>query len=422
MLIVKIIFEYTYMQQVIINFYLFSIGLQEHRIMTQRGGKRKSLFSVPTANPNLLLEPISADPKSSNFTSFRVLNRETNQPIATFRTNDIVQMRNFMASFGHTGETIFSKQTDASEIPVEATHGLWDVIHPSEDELVQRQKDYDKGPREERAMTISRTTDAPPSYTETMQQLPLGFYFPAELNLPVEKSQVSYPGQAIPMFDPNATLPKVYRRPWHDNFKPPHGPPIFCPISIGYGAEVGLEDGQQALWNPTGKFYFFLDHLMKITFFDDPRPPIEPRPIVEKQKHAYGDRRRESSLPVTCRDVQVIEVTAQRALKKPHGFTLYACGVPGQRGIDGSTGYTGASGSFGICGGGFGSSGGRGGDGFPGGPGAIGTRGADATEASDMILTLWGTPDELHTAGTCEVVAQLGGVRCEEVLPAGWHV
>ena len=219
---------------------IFFIGPQEHKIITQKEGRQKPFFSIPTTNPNVLLEPISTDPKSSDFTSFRLLKRGTSKTIGTFRTNDIVQMRNFMASLGHTGETVFSKQVDSSEIPVESTHGLWDVIHPSEDELVQRQKEYDKGPTEERTMTISQTTDAPPSYAETMQQLPLEFYFPVDLNVSVENCQVTYPGQPIPMFDQNAIFSQAYRRPWHDNFKPPHGPPIFSPISIGYGAEVGL--------------------------------------------------------------------------------------------------------------------------------------------------------------------------------------
>ena len=402
---------------------MFSVGPQEHRVIAldDNSGKRQTLFSVPTANPNLTVEPLSTDPKSSSYTCFRVLNQANNKPIGIFQGNDIVQMRRFMASLGHKGDGLFSKQTEFSEIPVEATHGLWDVIHPSEDELMLRQKDYDLGSREERSETISRTADAPPTYTETMQQLPIGFYFPDDLNITVEKPQFVYPGQAIPKFDPSAALPKAYRRPWHDTFRPPHGPPIFSPISIGYGAEIGLNDGIQALWDPIGKFYFFLDHINKVTFFEDPRPAAIPKPIVEKQQHLYGDRRREASIPATCRDSNVIEHTSIRALSKPHGFTVFACGVNGQRGIDGTRGSQGISGTSGFSGGGCGGSGSRGGDGFPGGPGSNGTRGADATEASDVILNVWGNPDELHTSGTCEVTALLGGVQCEEVLFVNSH-
>ena len=372
---------------------------------------------MPTRNPNITLEPLSTNASDSKYTSFRVINRDNNQPLGVFKADDIVQMRKFMASLGHKSEGLFTKQDQSSEIAVEATHGLWDVIHPSEDELATRQKDYELGPRKERNETISRSADAPPTYMETMEQLPIGFYFPSELKVAFDKPEFSYPGQAIPMFDPNATLPKAYRRPWHDSYRPPHGPPTFSPISIGYGAEVGLNDGVQALWNPTGRFYFFLDHINRVTFFDDPRPAIVPRPIVEKQQHLYGDRRRETILPPSvCRDLQVIDHTSLRARSKPHGHTLFACGVNGQRSSDGSTGQTGSSGSSGFSGGCSGSPGGRGSDGLPGGPGSNATRATDATEASDVILNIWGTPDELRTSGTCDMTANLGGVRCEEVL------
>ena len=328
-------------------------------------------------------------------------------------------MRSFMASFGYTGENVFTKMSDSSEIPIEATHGLWDVIHPSEDELVQRQIAYDKGQfkNETNNEDISRPVDAPPTYADTMQQLPLGFYFPSDMNLPIEsKPEFAYPGQAIPIFDPNATLPKAYRRPWHDTFRPPYGPPVISPISIGYGAEVGLKDGQQALWDPLSRYYFFLDHIERVTFFDDPRPPPEPRPVVAKQQHVYGHRRREAAMPDVCRDLQVVEHASRRALSKPHGLVVQCCGVHGHKGQDGAHGSVGASGHSGFDGGGCGFPGGQGGDGLPGGPGANGLRGEDATEASDIIMTIYGNNEELHVSGTCQFAAYLGGDKCEEVV------
>ena len=45
-------------------------------------------------------------------------------------------MSKFMASLGGKGPGLFTRKTDTGEVPIEATHGLWDVIHPSEDELV----------------------------------------------------------------------------------------------------------------------------------------------------------------------------------------------------------------------------------------------------------------------------------------------
>jgi len=202
------------------------------------------------------------------------------------------------------------------------------------------------------------------------------------------RAELPFPGVAIPMYDPSAPPLKSLRRPWHDTFRPPHGPPVFFPVSIGYGAEVGLEAGLQALWDPNGKTYFFLDHIRQVTFYEDPRPPLEPPPIVQKQQHAYGDRRRQGSLPNACSDASVIEFTAKRAHSKPHGFTLYACGVHGQHGADGVTGSTGFTGSAGHSGSVYGGSGGTGGDGGPGGPGSDAMRGADATEASDVVINI----------------------------------
>ena len=325
-----------------------------------------------------------------------------------------------MASLGGTGTGLFTKQTDSGDIPIEATHGLWDVLHPSEDELYQQQQVYDTQGGKVGDTTFTRPVDAPPTYADTIQQLPYGFYFPKDtgVNLPANvQAQLAFPGSAIPMYDPNAPLPKAFRRPWHDTFKPPHGPPVFFPTSIGYGPEVGLEIGLQALWDPIKKTYFFLDHFKQITFFEDPRPAPIPHSVVQKQQFAHGDRRREAIVPPgVVSDVSTIKATTNRALSKPHGFILYSCGVHGQHGSEGITGQTGSPGFPGHHGIGSGGNGGAGGLGGPGGRGSDAGRGADATEASDMILNVWGDADELHVSGTASVVAQLGGTRVEDVL------
>ena len=220
-----------------------------------------------------------------------------------------------MASLGDTGDGLFTKKSETDGVPIEATQGLWDVIHPSEDELFERQQIYEKHEIKEKVKdnTSSNSAGAPPTYTEAVQQLVVGFYFPSDTGIilsPEVNSQIKFPGQTISKYDPSTSLPKAYRRPWHDNFKPPNGPPIFSPVSIGYGPEVGLEPGLQALWDPNLRTYFFLDHTCKITFFDDPRPPLEPKPVVQKQSVDYGDRifQPVGSLPVKInRDVEVIE-------------------------------------------------------------------------------------------------------------------
>ena len=124
---------------------------------------------------------------------------------------------------------------------------------------------------------------------------------------------------------------------------------------------------------------------------------------------------------MTCRDVKVIEATSQRALSKPCGFTLYACGVNGRKGMDGSAGKAGENGNPGLNGIDFGSSGKRGGNGFSGEAGSDGTRGVNGTEGSDVMLNIWGTPDELHASGMGEISVNLGGVQYEDVLFIDCH-
>ena len=326
-----------------------------------------------------------------------------------------------MASLGATGTGLFTAKTEGEgEVLVEATHGKFDVIHPSEDELIQRQEQFDMRKKEREGREYVRPSDAPPSYTDTIQQLPVGFYFPKDngITLPSEIStHISFPGQVVPFFNPTASLPKACRRPWHDTFRPPHGPPVFFPVSIGYGPEVGLENGLQALWDPVTKTYFFLDHFRHMTFFEDPRPLPQPKPVVERVKQIFGDQQREAALPPDiCTNSQIIHATATRAFSKPQGCTLFACGVHGQQGAPGATGSRGIYGSPGLYGVAFGSYGHCGGDGGPGGPGTPGSRGNDGTDGSDIILSIYGDPSKLNVTGSSSFVAKLGGTQAEEVL------
>ena len=241
-----------------------SSGPQAHELK-KVGSKHSSLHSFNTANPNLRVEPLTNDPKSKDFLGFSLINNEDSKELCRFRASNAVDMRRFMASLGCEVEGLFSKMTDGA-IPVEATHGLWDVLHPSEDELYQRQQMFDAhtGKQQGPSESVDHPSDAPPSYASTVQQLPIGFYFQQDTGIELSadlRAEFAYPGAAMAMYDPNAPPPKVYRRPWHDTYRPPRGPPIVFPVSIGYGAEVGLQPGLQALWDPNQKSYFFIGHI-----------------------------------------------------------------------------------------------------------------------------------------------------------------
>ena len=369
------------------------------------------------------VETLSDDPKNKLFLVFRLVDTSDGKEIVRFRAHDAVSMRKVMASLASEAEGLFSKKSD-SEVVVEATHGLWDVYHPSEDELYFRQKMFDAQSKPNSAVTegtdAGAPTGAPPSYEVTVHQLPIGFYFQEDtgVKLPADaRAELAHPGAAMSMYDPNAPLPKAYRRPWHDTFKPPRGPPVFFPVSIGYGAEIGLLPGIQALWDFNTKSYFFLDHVKRITSYEDPRLLIEPPPVVQKSSFNYGPQIRETHIPPSvCREGSVIEATTARALARPHGFIVHACGVHGAQGAAGQKGSTGTIGFPGHHGVGSGSSGGPGGPGGPGGRGTDGLRGIDGSEASDIVVNITGNADELKVSGSVEVVANLGGVRVEEIL------
>ena len=366
------------------------------------------------------MQSLSSDPKSKNFFAFSVVKNDSGKELSRFRAKNIVQMRHFMGSLGSKGNGLFTEKVGDGEVPVEAIHGKWDVIHPSDDELTQRQQQFDKHKNGEGGKGTARPSDAPPTYSDTIHQLPVGFYFPRDTGITLSseiESQQTFSGQAIPIYNPTASLPKAFRRPWHDTFRPPYGPPTFFPISIGYGPEVGLEPGLQALWDPVAKTYFFLDHIRQVTFYEDPRPSLPPKPVVKPQQTIFGDRRRAEALPPNvCNSSKIVKKTAERALSKPHGWTLYACGVHGQHGMPGQAGQMGTDGYAGPSGRGSRARGQHGGDGTPGGRGTDGGRGRDATEGSDVILNLSGNADGLHVSGSVTFVAKLGGEQAEEVL------
>ena len=390
----------------------------ENHQLLKHGRTIKPLHSFPTSEPNVVIEALSDDPSSKNFTSFRIVNKDNGKEMSRYRGDDIVQMRKFMASLGGTGQGLFTRKTDGGEVPIEVQHGLWDVIHPSEDELVLRENTFETHGNIEGKEMVIFPSDTPPAYHETMQQLPVEFYFPSDTGVELPPDIVAclaFPGTAIPAFDP-----KSYRRPWHDTFLPPHGPPVFFPVSFGYGAEVGLDNGQQALWDPVSKTCFFLDHIRQVTFYEDPRPALPPPPVVSKQAFQYGDSKFDLFAPPVCSDRSIIHETTRRAHSKPKGCTINAAGVSGQHGaygltgssgIDGCSGHSGETGSNGACG--------R--EGGPGGPGSPGVRGIDGTSSSDVVLNIFGNADELHIAGTCSLKANLGGTRAEEVLFVNCH-
>ena len=189
-------------------------------------------------------------------------------------------------------------------------------------------------------------TQAIPSYTAVMSQLAFGFYFPPEVEVkppPEARASLSFAGSILLEYNPRAPRPKAYSRPHHDFFRPPYRPPVFYPVSIGYGNEVDLLPGQQALWVPNLNTYYLVEHIRQATFYKDPRPAKVLYRTVKKVQRAVDVKERVINLVTEgCKKSQVIEASAKRALSKPHGFVLNAHGVRGRNGANcqiGAAGY-----------------------------------------------------------------------------------
>lgn len=317
-----------------------------------------------------------------------------------------------MAALAGKGPGLFTQQTDVDAVtPDEASDGPANIDTGTE--LFQNQHSYNAG-----INSFSRVPTTLQSYEEVMDQLPKEFYFPD-----IEVASPTCPGESLPIYDyanppPSSNTSGVSLCcKSRDIFHPPHGSPVLVPTIVGYGSEVGLKPHQQAVWDPDGKYYFFLDHKEKTTFIKDPRPQPKQKSTVETLEHFYGGGKQHKSLPFeTCKESAVINGAAERAAKKPHGFILNATGMIRNLGSDGNSGEDGECGTPGIQGYQYQSQGGTGGDGFCGICGENGTRGDDGGPGSGVILDISGSAEELHISGTCNAVARLGGEDHQEVV------
>ena len=364
-----------------------------------------------TVSNNSIIKPLSSDPKKRDFLSFQVVDGTRKQKEkGRYRAKDIVQMRQFMASLGGTGLGLFSQKATEDAAPIEAIQGLWDVAHPSEGRLVQQNDKQDT-----ESKTQSQAVTKLPTYEETVAKL--AFYSPKGLS--IEKAHTSFPGAILPKFNPQATYPKSFRRPQHDTFRPPYGPPVSTPYSRGYGAEIGLPQNIQMLWIPTENRSIFINHACHTAFYEDPRIPKKTPPAPEKQQFKLGDKKIEPDLLPIVQHLEVVRYVANQALHKykPHGYELKARGMDGISGAHGLAGYIGNHGNHGQPGQSYGQSGSDGGDGSDGGPGEIGKDGSHATAGSDVSISLEGDASELRVSSSnYTFIAKLGGPQRPEVL------
>ena len=371
---------------------IFLSGQPDNTIVKCKKDGNETLHTFSYFNPDVDVKYCSQDAKSEDFLSFSVIDMKSNKTVEKFRADDIVQMRNFMASLGSTKVGVFSpKSVFAMDLP---------DIQPAD---------------------VSQVSAG--TYIDTIKQLPTAFYFPKNFGLSILDSPAGAKpailSKPLPQFSANLPRPSKESRPWSDAFRPPVGPAIYQPISMGYGAEVGLKAGQQAIWDPHIKSCCLLDHKDKKRVNGDPRKQSKKVPPLTQQYHKYGSMYRIPDLEKTykvCRDPAILKEAKKCAELKPRAWTLVACGSKGNDGRNGQSGRSGADGHPGATGVIKGACGGAGGNGGVGESGFDAQAGDHGTAASDIVLFLDGDANELKIKGTCEMTAKLGGLQHEEVF------
>ena len=381
----------------LIQFLLNFVGQQ--KVEVQKFGKtRKVLHSFPVQSPNVTIEPVSCDPKSDDFLTFRLVDSKTKKELDRYRTDDIVQMRHFMTSLGTSGFGIFSKKPPPT---VEAEEAFWAGIAPPQ---------------------VHKPTT---HYDDVLTSLPTEFYFsrkPSDITITISAGAMPGPfSKPLPLFDPQQLTTIAKCRPWHDTFRPPVGPAVYVPLSMGYGEEVGLQKGQQAIWDPVLKACVVLDHNMKTHIPNDLRKAHrQPRDVaISEIKYGHGRPVPNFEYDYTlCKDINIVQDAAKRARarEKPHGVVFDASGVHGMHGPNGRSAASGVDGRPGKC---AASKGVRGQDGSPGSHGNVGTQGSDGkdgTNASNVTFFLDGDSNNLKVTGSYTFNASLGGDCNQEVL------
>lgn len=202
--------------------------------------------------------------------AFRVMKTKKNKQkeLSRFRADNIVHMRNFMASLGGSGSGLFTLKRPVrdGEVPTESNLGKWDISEVPEEVDGGEYGGVQAAPS---AMVAAKVVFSLPadgtarSYSDAILQLPVDFYFNSLTGITLPDHMVrqpSFPGSALPLYDAASPVPRMLRRQKQDTFRPDRGLHIEHLWSVGYGREVGLPDGMQEVHDPCTKCCFILDH------------------------------------------------------------------------------------------------------------------------------------------------------------------
>lgn len=367
----------------------------------------KLILSLPASAPSSVrTSSITTDATSEDYTAFSIHHGQSGELLSTFRAEDIVQQRGFMAALGATGPGLFSRPPQSPEVrsKSEANTRLQQLQH--------RQKTYNARSQNSQLQQVYK--NIPRSFQEALQRFPSEFYFPnLELPAPV------LPGEKLPDYKPSQTdTPTAPCSGKKVEFRPPHGPPTNYPSILGCGTAAGLEPGQIAVWDQENELYYFVDFNKQMVTANDLRKQKKSfRPQIRTSQITVHKKQSEAHLSLSACHPDVVRAAAQRAARKPHGCVMRACGKKGRHGMsaipsaDGQRGQEGFTTATDIT-----IDGGDGEDGAAGRDGRHAEPGEDGGMGRNVIVELYGDSQELGIAGTCQSVARLGGEVCEAVL------
>jgi len=244
-------------------------------------GKTTVKHTFSRNNADIRVVPVSKNPKSNNFLAFHILNAKNRKRIATYRANNIADMRKFMAALG--GATSSSTDLLADDrslgdlIDSPSMPNLHYNSYDPKEQLLTRFKSFEtiSLQPEEEIIANKLILQRPPTYHEVLSKLPPEYYLPEGMTLP--EPIIRYASSEVLDTEDFNSFDKDVRRPWHDTYLPPHGPPVFTPVSIGYGFEIGFKSGYQALWDPASQKVFYIDHVAKTSMTEIRTPSPFPQ-------------------------------------------------------------------------------------------------------------------------------------------------
>ena len=184
-----------------------------------------------------VIEPVSDDSKNQDFLAFQIadVSSKKKKELYRFQADNIVQMRNCMASLGVTGLGLFSQKSGNGAIRIEATQGIFDISHLPDGDVMYAPMQVQNGVIS--IFTKPVGTNFTLNYAEIIQQMPFEFYFSegdTSSPVPSHGSKPQFPGSVLSKYNPEQPVSGMSRRSQCDSFRHPYGPVLYYHTAKNY--------------------------------------------------------------------------------------------------------------------------------------------------------------------------------------------